>query len=401
LGAGFSADAGLPLIGSFMNKMRDAVDWLEKQDDRKREIEAITNVLAFRRRAASAAYRVNLDLANIEELFSLASASEAKMTQDVIWAIAATLDFAEKNFESPQCLISTAYAGAQVPIPDRWKQMPNWDPRSYSCPAYELYLTIMTGHLTPPREEQRDTFITFNYDLVLEKTLRNLGIPFSYGLSGEFIDFDKSAEWMKVPDDQARAHVLKLHGSVNWVSLQGNERSWATAWTQMLNEHRTLEDAIRELRPSFTTTIFGDYESVNRAGRTPLLAPPTWQKSFGEPLLTVWDSAVAALQTATNVIIVGYSMPHTDEHFKYLLAAGLKENISLRKIFFVNLEADKLKKRLYSVFSREHLARYVVVPESVGVGPFLFYPEKRRGINSNRRGQLEYAQPSYLQDGHL
>jgi hypothetical protein len=57
LGAGFSADAGLPLIGGFMNKMRDAVDWLEKQGDRKREIEAITNVLAFRRRAASAAPR--------------------------------------------------------------------------------------------------------------------------------------------------------------------------------------------------------------------------------------------------------------------------------------------------------------------------------------------------------
>jgi hypothetical protein len=94
-------------------------------------------------------------------------------------------------------------------------------------------------------------------------------------------------------------------------------------------------------------------------------------------------------------------MPHTDEHFKYLLAAGLKENISLRRIFFVNPEADKLKRRLFSVLNREHLGRYVVVPASFGVGPFLFSPENRREINRKLPGQLEYAQPSYIQDGHL
>jgi hypothetical protein len=50
----------------------------------------IANVLASRRSAASAAYRVNL------ELFRLASGSEAKITRDVIWATAAALDSAEK-----------------------------------------------------------------------------------------------------------------------------------------------------------------------------------------------------------------------------------------------------------------------------------------------------------------
>jgi len=45
---------------------------------------------------------------------------------------------------------------------------------------------------------------------------------------------------------------------------------------------------------------------------------------------------VAALRTATNVIILGYSVPTTDLHFRYLLAAGLQDNISLRKVLFVN-----------------------------------------------------------------
>ena len=30
LGAGFSAEAGLPVISSFLARMRDAVDWLDK-----------------------------------------------------------------------------------------------------------------------------------------------------------------------------------------------------------------------------------------------------------------------------------------------------------------------------------------------------------------------------------
>jgi hypothetical protein len=75
LGAGFSAEAGLPVIRDFMNRMRDAAAWLEEQGDRKEEVTAIEGVLDFRLRAASASYRVPLDVENIEELFSLASAS--------------------------------------------------------------------------------------------------------------------------------------------------------------------------------------------------------------------------------------------------------------------------------------------------------------------------------------
>lgn len=46
LGAGFSAEAGLPLIKDFMNRMRDAAVWLEEQDGREREIAAIARALS-------------------------------------------------------------------------------------------------------------------------------------------------------------------------------------------------------------------------------------------------------------------------------------------------------------------------------------------------------------------
>ena len=65
LGAGFSADAGIPLISSFLTRTRDAVDWLAT-NDRKTEREAIERVLEFRHQSAAAGYRINIDLDNIE-----------------------------------------------------------------------------------------------------------------------------------------------------------------------------------------------------------------------------------------------------------------------------------------------------------------------------------------------
>ena len=54
LGAGFAAEAGLPLIYDFMNRMRDAAAWLAEHGGRDPEVNAIEEVLDFRLRAAAA-----------------------------------------------------------------------------------------------------------------------------------------------------------------------------------------------------------------------------------------------------------------------------------------------------------------------------------------------------------
>ena len=98
---------------------------------------------------------------------------------------------------------------------------------------------------------------------------------------------------------------------------------------------------------------------------SPFLVPPARCTEFGARLTPIWDEAVSALRTATNVIILSYSIPPTDQHFKCLLAAGLQNNISLRKVFFVNpapgqqeTEAQKelkrqLEDRLFDLFRGE------------------------------------------------
>src|SRR5712692_2434114 len=94
LGAGFSRDAGPPIVKHFMDKMRDAPNWLKDRGDRGDELRAIGDVVAFRVRAKGAAEHVPLNLNNVEELFSastLTGQPGIDLSASVNLAIAATL----------------------------------------------------------------------------------------------------------------------------------------------------------------------------------------------------------------------------------------------------------------------------------------------------------------------
>ena len=193
LGAGFSTEAGLPLIKNFMNRMRDAAAWLEGRQDRKSELTAIESVLDFRLRASAAAYRVPLDVENIEELFSLASASDStELSDQVTMAIAATLDFCRAT-ALPQRQGRIAVSKIDGPKWDRpqpcnWELSKQHEQRTtgtpgvsvYSCPLYEFYLGMLCGFFNEVESDRRDTIISLNYDTVVEDALWGLDLPFCY-----------------------------------------------------------------------------------------------------------------------------------------------------------------------------------------------------------------------------
>ncbi|MGC4074148.1 MAG: hypothetical protein QM760_16875 [Nibricoccus sp.] len=92
--------------------------------------------------------------------------------------------------------------------------------------------------------------------------------------------------------------LLKLHGSVNWGYLTGAKRGDAKL------------------------SIFSSYTELLSAGGRPSIIPPTWNKNIESLISSAWSQAIQQLSTATRIIIVGFSMPETDQHFRYLLAAG-------------------------------------------------------------------------------
>jgi SIR2-like domain len=328
LGAGFSRDANMPLIGDFLVRMRDSHPWLEAKG-RVAEANAVRDVLTFRLNASSAAYWTQLDLENIEELFSLASSSDSKLTQSIRHAIAATLDFSEKTM---------APRSVRMRVDNKpWTAKAGWlNPKAAESRFYpDLYVhnvAKLLGIFRGGRMVGDNTFITFNYDTVLEDALAQLGISFGYSFKKQSVDYDASSKAVR---DDYQVKILKLHGSINWARRKKSGRTFA---------------------------VFGHYDDVRAASATPELVPPTWKKVFEDQLAHIWNSAVDALRGATRLVVIGFSIPPTDIHFKYLLASGLQENISIREILFFNPEnvIEDLKSRAEALLRQQYIDKQLI-----------------------------------------
>lgn len=345
LGAGFSAEGGLPVVSNFLNRLRDSHPWLIEQG-RKAEAAAVQAVLDFRQKATSASYWTRIDLENIEELFSLASIrgemGNGQLLSSIRLAIAATLDFAWKKSCRQEIDI--------IHQPDHkgnFKKVPIWFKRSqgspdgvYRAPLFAYFAARLLGILGESGTiVGENTFLTFNYDTLLEDSFSTMAVPFNYGFRPEAVEFHKTA---RVSAEDSAIKILKLHGSVN---LGFSE--------------------------SVKPVVFASYGDVLENNMGPDLVPPTWNKRLTSHLEDVWSCAVNKLKTATRIIVLGFSMPTTDIQFKYLLGAGLKENISLREIVFINSDSEALKKRVLDVFRSEHIDKHKIRFEDLAFSTFL------------------------------
>jgi hypothetical protein len=360
LGAGASVDAGMPVVANFLHRMRDSLEWLE-EEKRQREVVAVSEVLKFRHEIAAAAYRVKVDPENIEELFSLAAAAqEISLMENVNIAIAATLDYsrfrAEVNPPMAKLYVPRSPTGWTVPAP--WqKQIAETTvthvqtangPVALPVPpnaqidrlVTELTYAYLTTLVWPTDERRHVTIITFNYDLVAETMLDSLGLPWNYG----FIDKNDDQR----PDGPECITLLKLHGSINWYRPKDSKGKL----TGGLETPKT-------------------YEEVLSAGAAPFIIPPTWQKTFADFMALVWDDAVQAITNATRLGILGFSLPESDTHFKYLLAAGLRNNISLRRVAFATQQSALPVERLWRIL-RPELDKALVTTVESSLANFAF-----------------------------
>ena len=320
LGAGFSRDAGGPLIGDFLLRMRDCHEHL-LADGKNLEANAIADVLKFRQEAASAAYWTKLDLENIEDLFSLASANSRKLTPQICNAIAATIDRLIPPIASSKIRLVVADDHLHE-IPQWLATRPDLANQEYEIPEYANHVARLLGlyQFLDGNPVGRNSFITFNYDTVLEQALEYLGMEYDYHLSPRADVSTSGAQQKKVP-------LFKLHGSINW---SGGPKGKGI-------------------------NVFKDYQTLSALNKTPALIPPTWKKEFGTQFSAVWDGAIRALKTATNVVVIGFSAPPTDLHFKYLLASGFQGNISLRRLQFFTKDASLLSDRVGRLFRDEYI----------------------------------------------
>lgn len=361
LGAGFSVDAGLPTMKSFIPAMRHAVNWA-KQEKLPDLLDEIVRSLVFRKLSTSAAYRCKIDPDNIEDIFSLFDGGSSLFNANynrfsMQRAIAATLESRMALYREHKRTINLAlFDYITRSLSESYIDSLQDDKNSNIqkiIPLYEAYAAMFANVFAVKGDrlttQPQNTLITFNYDTLLEESLEEMSISYNLGISNSE-DFFIDSECANLVKDSELSGltILKLHGSMNWV-VPGHYGD------QILSPSGKIPD-IRIYKTA--TDLFTDQA---RTYDQLILEPPTWNKGKSAPILQkLWNKSVEALNTATRIFIIGYSLPETDMHFKYLMASGLSNNISLEEIVIVNpafddpQESEALRTRIFKIFREEH-----------------------------------------------
>jgi NAD-dependent SIR2 family protein deacetylase len=320
LGAGFSADAGAPMIHNFLDRARELYeDPTSSLDAEGRK--QFTSVFDFRRRMAQSREKVRVDLDNIEQLFGLVEMSVRLGNTDLqtmrdatVYLIAKTLELTTANRTERSKIVFDQNADlyrsdTQFPVTFVPGQPTPGPQTTYKADLYDAFTALLAGFLDDPkrRAHRRSTIITFNYDLILDDCLRRISIEPAY-----FLEPDAQME-----ESEQRIPLLKLHGSINW----------------------GICACCRNLKVVASPADFrGDHCPKCRQVYQPLLIPPSWDKSGHRDVVQhVWKRAIRDLKEASRICIIGYSMPRTDAFFQYLLTLALADNHQLHKLVVVDL----------------------------------------------------------------
>lgn len=177
-----------------------------------------------------------------------------------------------------RCLVSEIYGAVDAPG-DR-----------------NVYDMLLTKYKIP--RDDTTTFISLNYDLVLEHALTRATAPWYYAYVSTTVD-----------REQHGFQVIKPHGSLNWL-FKGNMPpvSITTDYRIRPVTHRCcVENRFKEAMIIPPTHL-----------KQPVNIPETQAPETRELLSKLWKSMADALNSAARVYIIGYSFPSTDHHLRTL-----------------------------------------------------------------------------------
>lgn len=199
-------------------------------------------------------------------------------------------------------------------------------------------------------QENDSRVVTFNYDVLIEKIASDqLSTKERRADAGEFYSGPFQYLGNRTESTLARSQerffkVVKLHGSVNWY-YSGN--------SDFSGEPIYFDPLLPDKHPA--TALVED----NRVDLEELIIPPLLDKdSFTDhPLVRYqWKEALHYFATATNIFVLGYSLPATDLAAKFLL---MEANVHARKatwhVLVHNSAGIEIEKRFAEVISKDRL----------------------------------------------
>ncbi len=360
LGAGSSADAGIPLLGKFIETM-----WSMAKLGRHRnspipdsDRELIIQALKIRDELDGYHGRSAIDLWNIEEVLSLLAFT------------ALTAGRAEKNKLDvmARAIARTIEITCRVKSNGKLNERVSGDivvPEVYPAFWRSLFAWVRETNYAPP------VIITFNYDLVLERSLL-------YSIIGTYFASNRAFPGDGICLDYHSKQFPQLKLALKSEEFVSQDRSNGIPAREggFILEEISDQDTDLELLPIHLLKLHGSCNfpkparkrQVERdAGQRlaeglqdPLILPPVFNKATEKLGTGSWSFAMEALRDCKNLIVCGYSLPQTDIYMQYFLKAALGPNRDLDRIHVFDPilfqeeradEANTLKTRYAGNFS--------------------------------------------------
>jgi hypothetical protein len=348
LGAGFSYDAGIPLLSNFIERMWEysirekAGDMPLSEDD----IEILKTALDIKRDMDGYHGRVAFDDRNIEDILSMlvfnimeGKNADRNKLKSFTSAISRTIELA-CNVTHPG--VPTDSRGTFSAV--------TTGPNVYRDFWYALFKLNEAGKKIP-------TIISFNYDLVLERSLLQVLIR-KFDRDRGALPFDSlSVDYKYKPFSPWQydiQHATYSHGDPGTIIRRTDTPKGNNTEIALLKLHGSLNFyKSRDKRSA-------EHNSISDAVETPYILPPVSNKQSNGAGNVAWSEALKSLRIAKNVTFVGYSLPKTDMYMQFFLKAALGPNQELNKISVFDPELHKgsdaakaMRERYQQIFSEQ------------------------------------------------
>lgn len=326
LGAGASYDAGIPLLGNFIDKMIElSATGRGPRGPLSAEDKSILHeALKIRNTIESYHARVTIDQFNLEQILSV---------------LVFETQIGKKNSKQDLAKFTRAIA---TTIEITCNVLHDGNLEKIQSEGSEIYQAFWLNlfNLYPQRLQNIPTILSFNYDLVLERAFLQSIIGYKYEelwrkakIDGIEIDLQNEnsvknrfklknqmfEKYVKRGDD----HFLeRMPGYI--LDEKYNPESTDFTSVKLLKLHGSL---------NFSKEKITEKSSIVNSSSNAAIIPPVFNKSDSNFASPIWKTALESLRNCKNLIICGYSLPTSDTYMQYFLKAALGPNRVLNRIF--------------------------------------------------------------------
>ncbi|MEJ2070374.1 MAG: hypothetical protein P8X58_08195 [Syntrophobacterales bacterium] len=302
LGAGFSAPLGLPVMNNFLSKSKDM--YFEDRERYKHFNDVFKQIRDF----SVIKHYYDSDQFNIEEILSIlemASQLEGKRLK--------------KNFIKYLSDVINFYTPTIQPYLDTLPS--NWH-------------DIMFG--SDNQHKNYGYFYAGLLNLCIRKPIRHR----VFGLE---------------PSNNVKAFYAVI--TLNYDRVLENYSDHISSFLNIRTDRLTFRSEFSDSMQSFSERPF--FAKLHGSVELDNIVPPTWSKGVDQRILSAWRIAYLALIEATQIRIIGYSLPEADAYVKYLLKSAVMKAPHLKHLDVLCLDPSGEAHKKYDEFVKFPFYRFV------------------------------------------